>query len=160
MSALDLAISSSMLMKFGGDDIAQTFTQVVKTIDFPYKEVDLTKNYDWDLMTWLAEQCCCFNEVSDPLTNASLSVIRCVACSRADLVRLPRRSSPLPLPLCVFRRIAQLWSQYIRVFGTQARRKDDEILHEAVRRSHPANRGTSPPFLTRTSFALDACVMD
>lgn len=53
-----------MLQSFGGDDITETFLQVLGTINFPFKDVDLARQYDWSTIQALMQQCCAFNEVS------------------------------------------------------------------------------------------------
>ena len=54
---------SRMLLDFGGDDIVETFLQVVKRINFPYKDVDLNRSYDWEMCQRLIEHAGVFNEV-------------------------------------------------------------------------------------------------
>jgi actin-related protein 8 len=54
---------SRMVMDFGSDDVIETFTQLMKTIDFPFKEVDLSRPVDWEMMQELFSKAGAFNEV-------------------------------------------------------------------------------------------------
>lgn len=53
-----------MVQGYGGDDVIELFLQVAKTVNFPYKEADLAREYDWELCRSIIEQCGAFNEVS------------------------------------------------------------------------------------------------
>jgi actin-related protein 8 len=53
-----------MVQGYGGDDITELFLQVAKTVQFPYKEADLSREYDWEVCQNLVQQCVAFNEVS------------------------------------------------------------------------------------------------
>ena len=54
---------SRMLLDFGGDDVVETFLQIVKRMNFPDKEVDLNRSYDWEMCQRLIESAGAFNEV-------------------------------------------------------------------------------------------------
>lgn len=54
---------SRMLMRYGGDDIVEAFMACVQSVSFPYKSCNLNREWDWELVQWLMEQCCAANEV-------------------------------------------------------------------------------------------------
>ena len=53
-----------MIMRYGGDDLVEAFMNCVQSVSFPYKDCNLAREWDWELMQWLMEQCCAANEVS------------------------------------------------------------------------------------------------
>lgn len=52
-----------MILDYGGDDVTELFLQLLQTVSFPYKDCQLARDWDWELVQWLMEQCCAFNEV-------------------------------------------------------------------------------------------------
>jgi hypothetical protein len=53
-----------MTLNLGGDDITEVFYVLLQQSCFPYKEMDLTRLYDWNLMQDLKHQFCTFIIVS------------------------------------------------------------------------------------------------
>ena len=96
---------SRMLMRYGGDDIVETFMHLLETVEFPYKDCNLAREWDWELVQWLMEQCCSANEV----------------CQTPDRWTDTEQAST-----------AQLWCQFIRIFRSWTRKENDEIHNEAA----------------------------
>lgn len=60
-----------MTLNLGGDDITEAFYVLLQGSCFPYKEMDLTRGYDWNLMQDLKHQYCTFIIVSRELNQNS-----------------------------------------------------------------------------------------
>lgn len=52
-----------MTLAYGGNDVTSFLSTLLVTSFFPYKELDLTKSYDWALIEGLKEKLCTLNEV-------------------------------------------------------------------------------------------------
>ena len=52
-----------MSLNVGGDDITEFLYVLLEKISFPYKEIDLTRSYDWALMEDLKARLCTLTEV-------------------------------------------------------------------------------------------------
>lgn len=39
-----------MALSIGGDDITEFFSVLLERIKFPYRELDLSRSYDWNIM--------------------------------------------------------------------------------------------------------------
>lgn len=52
-----------MVLDFGGDDITSFLLTLLLRINFPYKEADLTKWYDWVVIEDLKERLVVLSEV-------------------------------------------------------------------------------------------------
>jgi actin-related protein len=53
-----------LTLNLGGDDITEVFYVLLQQSCFPYKEMDLARLYDWNLMQDLKHQYCTFIIVS------------------------------------------------------------------------------------------------
>lgn len=58
-----------MLLDFGGDDVTSFFFTLLSRINFPYKEADLSKWYDWIVLEDLKERIVVLSEVSPRLRH-------------------------------------------------------------------------------------------
>lgn len=61
---------SRMILRYGGDDIVEAFMNCAQSVSFPYKECTLAREWDWELVQWLMEQCCAANEARVPMSRA------------------------------------------------------------------------------------------
>ena len=52
-----------MILNMGGNDITEFLYVLLSRINFPYKEVDLSRSYDWSLMEDLKARLCTLTEV-------------------------------------------------------------------------------------------------
>lgn len=52
-----------MILNMGGNDITEFLYVLLSRINFPYKEVDLSRSYDWNLMEDLKARLCTLTEV-------------------------------------------------------------------------------------------------
>lgn len=75
-----LCLCLRITLNFGGDDITEFLAVLLDKINFPYKSVDLTRMYDWNMMEDLKGRMCTLAEVRETIPN-------CV----------PRLLNPLPL---------------------------------------------------------------
>lgn len=53
-----------MSLNVGGDDITEFLYVLLDRISFPYKDIDLTRSYDWALVEDLKARLCTLTEVS------------------------------------------------------------------------------------------------
>lgn len=53
-----------MRLGVGGDDITEFLSVLLKRIYLPYKEMDLIRSYDWNVMEDLKAKMCTLTEVS------------------------------------------------------------------------------------------------
>lgn len=53
---------SRINLRFGGDDITSAFIKMLQNSQFPYAEVDLSKQYDWALANELKKKFCTCND--------------------------------------------------------------------------------------------------
>jgi len=53
-----------MRLGVGGDDITEFLSVLLKRIYLPYKEMDLIRSYDWNIMEDLKAKMCTLTEVS------------------------------------------------------------------------------------------------
>ena len=53
-----------MRLGVGGDDITEFLSVLLKRIFLPYKEMDLVRSYDWNIMEDLKAKMCTLTEVS------------------------------------------------------------------------------------------------
>lgn len=54
---------NSMTLNVGGDDITELFYVLLKRIHLPYREADLARSYDWNIMEDLKARLCTLAEV-------------------------------------------------------------------------------------------------
>jgi actin-related protein 8 len=52
-----------MSLSFGGDDITEFFSVLLERIKFPYRELDLNRSYDWNIMEDLKIRLCTLADV-------------------------------------------------------------------------------------------------
>jgi actin-related protein len=52
-----------MVLDFGGDDITSFLLSLLQRINFPYKEVDLSRWHDWTVLEELKERMVVLSEV-------------------------------------------------------------------------------------------------
>lgn len=57
-------LHSRITLDFGGDDITEYLFYLLKGINWPYRECELNRMYDWGLMTKLKKMICSLAEVS------------------------------------------------------------------------------------------------
>ena len=53
-----------MALAYGGDDITDFLAQLLLRTSFPYKELNLNRAYEWDMVNELKEKICVLSEVS------------------------------------------------------------------------------------------------
>lgn len=53
-----------MAPAYGGDDITEFLAQLLLRASFPYKELNLNRAYEWDMLNELKEKICVLSEVS------------------------------------------------------------------------------------------------
>ncbi len=53
----------------GGDDITEFLYVLLKRIKLPYREMDLVRSYDWNVMEDLKTQICTLTEVCHSLSS-------------------------------------------------------------------------------------------
>jgi hypothetical protein len=58
-----------MLLNFGGDDITEFLAVLLGHIKFPYRNIDLNRIYDFNLMEDLKSRICSLAEVSCNITG-------------------------------------------------------------------------------------------
>ncbi|KAH8929385.1 actin-like ATPase domain-containing protein [Atractiella rhizophila] len=61
-------------LAFGGDDITELFLKLLIKLEFPYKNVDLNRAYDWKMLEGLKEQVCTLSETGYGLNLFEFSV--------------------------------------------------------------------------------------
>lgn len=59
-----------MTLNYGGDDITELLAQVLLRANFPYKDLRLSRAYDWQMLNKLKESICVLSEVSKPLLSS------------------------------------------------------------------------------------------
>jgi actin-related protein 8 len=52
-----------MSLNMGGDDITEFFHVLLERISFPYRDLNLARLYDWDVMEDLKARLCTLAEV-------------------------------------------------------------------------------------------------
>lgn len=52
-----------MSLNIGGDDITEFLYVLLQRIHFPYRDLDLTRSYDWNVMEDLKARLCTLAEV-------------------------------------------------------------------------------------------------
>lgn len=52
-----------MSLKIGGDDITEFLYVLLERINFPYRDIDLRRSYDWNIMEDLKSRLCTLAEV-------------------------------------------------------------------------------------------------
>lgn len=65
-------VSHRAVLDVGGDDITEALYQLLFRIEFPYKEADLNRTYDWVLYEYLKESVCVMSEVRRPVALGAL----------------------------------------------------------------------------------------
>lgn len=55
-----------MSLNIGGDDITEFLYVLLERINFPYRDMDLRRSYDWNLMEDLKSRLCTLAEVRSP----------------------------------------------------------------------------------------------
>lgn len=68
-----LTIESRIPLSIGGDDITEFLYVLLDKINFPYKELNLARSYDWNVMEDLKERICTLQEVSVSVSDVYLS---------------------------------------------------------------------------------------
>lgn len=53
-----------MSLNMGGDDITEFLYVLLQRINFPYRELNLARSYDWEVMDDLKKRLCKLSEVS------------------------------------------------------------------------------------------------
>ena len=71
-----LGLSIRICLNMGGDDITECLLVLLERIHFPYRDVDLSRSYDWSLMEDLKAKLCTMAEVSRNLCFSSYPVPR------------------------------------------------------------------------------------
>lgn len=61
-----------MSLNIGGDDITEFFSVLLERIKFPYRELDLNRSYDWNVMEDLKIRLCTLADVCVCITIHSL----------------------------------------------------------------------------------------
>jgi actin-related protein len=66
-----------MSLSIGGDDITEFLYVLLRRIKFPYKDMDLNRSYDWNVMEDLKSRLCTLADVcvSDPVSPLFLMVV-------------------------------------------------------------------------------------
>lgn len=62
MATADAAYS--IALAYGGDDITEFLVQLLLRANFPYKDLNLNRAYEWDIINTLKEKICVLSEVS------------------------------------------------------------------------------------------------
>jgi actin-related protein 8 len=52
-----------MSLSMGGDDITEFLNVLLRRIKFPYKDMDLNRSYDWNVMEDLKSRLCTLADV-------------------------------------------------------------------------------------------------
>ena len=52
-----------MYLSFGGDSITEFLYHLLQKVEFPYKDLNLSRSYDWRVMEELKIKLCTLNEV-------------------------------------------------------------------------------------------------
>jgi len=52
-----------MSLNIGGDDITEFLYVLLERINFPYRDIDLVRSYDWNIMEDLKSRLCTLAEV-------------------------------------------------------------------------------------------------
>lgn len=55
-----------MTLNMGGDDITEFLYVLLGRINFPYKNLDLSRSYDWNVLEDLKSRLCTLAEVYPP----------------------------------------------------------------------------------------------
>lgn len=64
-----------MRLGVGGDDITEFLYVLLRKIQLPYKEMDILRSYDWNVMEELKAQICTLMEVCyPPFSTINLSM--------------------------------------------------------------------------------------
>jgi actin-related protein 8 len=53
-----------MSLSIGGNDVTEFFNVLLERIKFPYRELDLNRSYDWNIMEDLKIRLCTLADVS------------------------------------------------------------------------------------------------
>ena len=63
-----------MSLSIGGDDITEFFNVLLERIKFPYRELDLSRSYDWNIMEDLKIRLCTLADVSRRLFSVVFEI--------------------------------------------------------------------------------------
>jgi actin-related protein 8 len=58
-----LSMTGSMFLNMGGDDITEFLYVLLQKINFPYRDMDLARSYDWNVMEDIKARLCTLAEV-------------------------------------------------------------------------------------------------
>jgi hypothetical protein len=58
-----LSMIGSMFLNMGGDDITEFLYVLLQKINFPYRDMDLARSYNWNVMEDLKARLCTLAEV-------------------------------------------------------------------------------------------------
>ena len=53
-----LIVNARMVLNMGGDDISEFLYVLLQKINFPYRDMDLSRAYDWNVMEDLKARLC------------------------------------------------------------------------------------------------------
>ena len=67
--------SARMALNSGGNDITEFLYVLLDRIGFPYRDVDLARAYDWNVMEDLKARLCTLTEVQLPLCPGLASFV-------------------------------------------------------------------------------------
>jgi actin-related protein 8 len=63
-----------IILNMGGDDITEFLYVLLQKINFPYRELDLARAYDWNVMEDLKARLCTLAEVASFLATFIVTV--------------------------------------------------------------------------------------
>ncbi len=82
---------SRMNLNLGGDDITEFLYVLLERIGFPYRDIDLSRAYDWNIMEDLKARLCTLTEVCKGPCDMIVLHDHCAAeCCRPESLRLCR----------------------------------------------------------------------
>jgi len=62
-AAASIELWDRMSLNIGGDDITEFLYVLLERINFPYRDIDLVRSYDWNIMEDLKSRLCTLAEV-------------------------------------------------------------------------------------------------
>ena len=60
----NISIYSRMSLNMGGNDITEFLYVLLQKINFPYRDIDLSRSYDWNVLEDLKARLCTLAEVN------------------------------------------------------------------------------------------------
>ncbi len=79
-----------MSLSIGGNDVTEFFNVLLERIKFPYRELDLNRSYDWNIMEDLKIRLCTLADVSYRLYLVVLDVLHDADWRGLESLRLQR----------------------------------------------------------------------